>query len=54
MNPLLALSRAGTFAKGMVNKFNADAELLDDLSDHWTAKDHKACHSARSRGLLTH
>ncbi|KAH7107375.1 hypothetical protein BKA62DRAFT_683171 [Auriculariales sp. MPI-PUGE-AT-0066] len=42
MNPLLALSRAGTFAKGMVNKFNADAELLDDLSDHWTAKGHKS------------
>ncbi|GJJ11970.1 hypothetical protein Clacol_006208 [Clathrus columnatus] len=25
----------------MVNKFNADAELLDDLNDHWTAKSHK-------------
>ncbi|EJD46069.1 hypothetical protein AURDEDRAFT_63375 [Auricularia subglabra TFB-10046 SS5] len=42
MNPLIALSRSGTFAKGMINKFNADAELLDDLNDHWTAKGHKS------------
>ncbi|KZV99091.1 hypothetical protein EXIGLDRAFT_712467 [Exidia glandulosa HHB12029] len=42
LNPLIALSRSGTFAKSMVNKFNADAELLDDLNDHWTAKGHKS------------
>ncbi|KAF8522090.1 hypothetical protein BU17DRAFT_45307 [Hysterangium stoloniferum] len=42
LNPLVALGRAGTLGlSSMVNKFNADAELLDDLNDHWTAKGHK-------------
>ncbi|KAL7005111.1 hypothetical protein EMMF5_005351 [Cystobasidiomycetes sp. EMM_F5] len=27
---------------GLVNRMNKDAELLDDLNDHWTAKHHKA------------
>ncbi|KIJ37701.1 hypothetical protein M422DRAFT_60910 [Sphaerobolus stellatus SS14] len=41
-NPLVALGRNGSLGlSGMVNKFNADAELLDDLNDHWTAKGHK-------------
>ncbi|KAG0705021.1 hypothetical protein DFH29DRAFT_908455 [Suillus ampliporus] len=41
-NPLTALGRSGTTGfSGFVNKFNADAELLDDLNDHWTAKSHK-------------
>ncbi|KIM80802.1 hypothetical protein PILCRDRAFT_822082 [Piloderma croceum F 1598] len=41
-NPLLVLGRAGSLGLGgLVNKFNDDAELLDDLSDHWTAKSHK-------------
>lgn len=31
-NPLVSLGRSGSFGlKGFVNKFNADAELLDDL-----------------------
>jgi len=30
-NPITAVSRAGAVAKNFVNKFNADAELLDDL-----------------------
>lgn len=30
-NPLVSLGRSGSMLKGMVNKFNADAELLDDL-----------------------
>lgn len=31
-NPLLHLGRKGTFGlSGFVNKFNAEAELLDDL-----------------------
>jgi hypothetical protein len=31
-NPLINLSRSGSLGlKGLVNKFNADAELLDDL-----------------------
>ncbi|KAI0317869.1 hypothetical protein OF83DRAFT_1083328 [Amylostereum chailletii] len=42
-NPLVTLGRAGSMGlKGFVNKFNADAELLDDLNDHWTSKHHKA------------
>ncbi|KAI0086636.1 hypothetical protein BDY19DRAFT_986462 [Irpex rosettiformis] len=42
LNPLVALGRAGSMGlSGFVNKFNADAELLDDLNDHWTAKSHK-------------
>ncbi|EMD34460.1 hypothetical protein CERSUDRAFT_97712 [Gelatoporia subvermispora B] len=41
-NPLVALGRSGAVGlAGFVNKFNADAELLDDLNDHWTAKGHK-------------
>ncbi|KAF8626225.1 hypothetical protein AX15_004912 [Amanita polypyramis BW_CC] len=45
LNPLVALGRAGQLGSiglsGFVNKFNADAELLDDLNDHWTARYHK-------------
>ncbi|KAI9456269.1 hypothetical protein BJY52DRAFT_1204831 [Lactarius psammicola] len=42
-NPLITLGRSGSLGlKGFVNKFNADAELLDDLNDHWTSKYHKA------------
>ncbi|KAH9923948.1 uncharacterized protein BXZ73DRAFT_50764 [Epithele typhae] len=41
-NPLVTLGRSGSLGlSGFVNKFNADAELLDDLNDHWTAKSHK-------------
>jgi len=41
-NPLTALSKRGMFGLGgFTNSFNHDAELLDDLSDHWTATDHK-------------
>lgn len=32
LNPLVSLGRSGSLGlKGFVNKFNADAELLDDL-----------------------
>jgi hypothetical protein len=33
LNPFLTLARTGSFRglKGFVNKFNGDAELLDDL-----------------------
>lgn len=42
LNPLTVLGRNGQMGlSGFVNKFNADAELLDDLNDHWTAKSHK-------------
>ncbi|KAG9016285.1 hypothetical protein FRB90_003509 [Tulasnella sp. 427] len=42
VNPLVMLGKTGTMAiQGFLNKFNADAELLDDLNDHWTAAGHK-------------
>ncbi|KAF8631431.1 hypothetical protein AX17_005108 [Amanita inopinata Kibby_2008] len=42
LNPLVALGKSGQLGlSGFVNKFNADAELLDDLNDHWTARHHK-------------
>lgn len=31
LNPITAISKTGAMAKNFVNKFNADAELLDDL-----------------------
>ncbi|KAF8497167.1 hypothetical protein F5888DRAFT_331073 [Russula emetica] len=38
-SPFVALGRLGI--EGFVNKFNGDAELLDDLNDHWTSTHHK-------------
>lgn len=38
---LSKLSRSGFSLPGFANKYNMDAELLDDLSDHWTARLHK-------------
>ncbi|CDO91946.1 unnamed protein product [Kluyveromyces dobzhanskii CBS 2104] len=35
------LSKKGIIAKGLVNEFNGDVELLDDLNDHWCAHYHK-------------
>ncbi|KAJ7905339.1 hypothetical protein B0H14DRAFT_3078826 [Mycena olivaceomarginata] len=41
-NPLVALGKAGSLGlSSFVNKFNAEAELLDDLNDHWTSRSHK-------------
>ncbi|CRG92339.1 putative protein YGR266W [Talaromyces islandicus] len=40
LDPVKALSRAGMFS-GLVNKFDGSVEILDDLDDHWTAKNHK-------------
>ncbi|KAJ6630651.1 hypothetical protein B0H10DRAFT_1982192 [Mycena sp. CBHHK59/15] len=41
-NPLVALGKAGSMGlSSFVNKFNAEAELLDDLNDHWTSRSHK-------------
>ncbi|KAF8321571.1 hypothetical protein DL93DRAFT_2163184 [Clavulina sp. PMI_390] len=42
-NPLVMLAKSGSLGLGsFVNKFNKEAELLDDLNDHWTASSHKA------------
>jgi hypothetical protein len=37
----------------MLNKFNKDAELLDDLMDHWTATTHKVRCVGYIRPMLT-
>lgn len=39
--PLKWLSKKGIIARGLVNEFNGDVELLDDLNDHWCAHYHK-------------
>ena len=41
MDPVKALGRAGLFG-GFLNKFDGGVEVLDDLDDHWTSKNHKA------------
>ncbi|KAI9759625.1 MAG: hypothetical protein M4579_002193 [Chaenotheca gracillima] len=41
MDPVKAMGRAGAFG-GFVNQFDGGVEILDDLDDHWTAKNHKA------------
>ena len=40
MDPVKALGRAGMLG-GFLNKFDGGVEILDDLDDHWTAKNHK-------------
>ncbi|KAK4058644.1 hypothetical protein OIO90_000088 [Microbotryomycetes sp. JL221] len=39
-NPMSLLAKAKIMPSA-VNKFNSEAELLDDLNDHWTAGHHK-------------
>jgi hypothetical protein len=41
MHPVKALGGAGMFNKALKN-IDGCAEILDDLNDHWTAKNHKA------------
>jgi len=41
MDPVKALGRAGMLG-GFLNQFDGGVEILDDLDDHWTAKNHKA------------
>lgn len=40
MDPVKALGRVGLFGN-FINKFDGGAEILDDVDDHWTAKNHK-------------
>lgn len=40
MDPVKALGRAGVFGN-LLNQFDGGVEILDDLDDHWTAKNHK-------------
>ncbi|KAL5606407.1 uncharacterized protein BROUX77_003600 [Berkeleyomyces rouxiae] len=41
MDSVKALGRTRRFA-GLINKIDGGVEVLDDLNDHWTAKNHKA------------
>ncbi|KAH3679943.1 hypothetical protein WICMUC_000686 [Wickerhamomyces mucosus] len=41
MYPLRLMSQKGIIAKGLVNEFDGDVEVLDDLNDHWCARHHK-------------
>ncbi|KAL2128238.1 hypothetical protein VTI74DRAFT_9461 [Chaetomium olivicolor] len=41
MDPVKALAKLGMFG-GLLNRFDGGVEVLDDLDDHWTAKNHKA------------
>ncbi|KAI9843404.1 MAG: hypothetical protein M1837_006430 [Sclerophora amabilis] len=40
MDPVKAMGKAGVLG-GIFNQFDGGAEILDDLDDHWTAKNHK-------------
>jgi hypothetical protein len=40
MDPIKAIGRMGMLG-GFLNKFDGGVEILDDLDDHWTAKNHK-------------
>jgi hypothetical protein len=41
MDPIKALGRTGILRAGFLNKFDGGVEILDDLDDHWTARNHK-------------
>lgn len=40
MDPIKALGKAGLLGN-FLNRFDGGVEVLDDLDDHWTAKNHK-------------
>ncbi|OIW24079.1 hypothetical protein CONLIGDRAFT_664446 [Coniochaeta ligniaria NRRL 30616] len=46
MDPIKALGKAGLLGN-FLNKFDGGVEVLDDLDDHWTAKNHK-----KERGIV--
>lgn len=41
LKPVRALAAKGVINKGLVNEFDGDIEVLDDLNDHWCSKHHK-------------
>lgn len=41
MDPIKALGKTGVFGN-VLNHFDGGVEVLDDLDDHWTAKNHKS------------
>lgn len=40
MDPVKALGRTGILGKAL-NNIDGGVEVLDDLNDHWTARNHK-------------
>ena len=40
LDPIKAMGRMGILGN-FLNKFDGGVEILDDLDDHWTAKNHK-------------
>ncbi|RCK64935.1 hypothetical protein Cantr_00518 [Candida viswanathii] len=40
--PLRKLAHKGVINRGLVNEFDGDVEVLDDLNDHWCSNHHKA------------
>lgn len=40
MAPVKAVGKTGVFGK-VLNNIDSGVEVLDDLNDHWTAKNHK-------------
>jgi hypothetical protein len=40
MDPIKAVGKSGIFGN-FLNQFDGGVEVLDDLDDHWTAKNHK-------------
>lgn len=39
--PARMLAQRNLINKGLVNEFDGEVEVLDDLNDHWCARDHK-------------
>lgn len=40
MAPVKYAGKSGMFGK-LLNQFDGGVEILDDLDDHWTARNHK-------------
>lgn len=50
--PLRKLATKGVINKGLVNEFDGDVEVLDDLNDHWCSKHHKRERNQLVRDLV--
>lgn len=40
MDPVKAIGKSGMLG-GFLNQFDGGVEILDDLDDHWTSRNHK-------------
>lgn len=53
LKPVRSLAQKGVLLnKGLVNEFDGDIEVLDDLNDHWCSRHHKAERNRLIRDLL--